>query len=618
MSFEFIDKAKKSYDNFVNGSNGNTVSEISQSDENYSATKLKTKSPNSVVSEGILQDGPGDKFISETKAKSFDVQKNADEKDNKLQEAYVAEMPDNITKEMIKAKQMAVKKMIDGQSEAVKSAIIKNFDYDAYNNYQKRTLEEQYLFLSVTETILEQMETLKMNPDIDEQKFAELYVKNLRDIFNESDSIESVVEEGVPNSTNKKINKRLMSFKRNIINIGLGHRIDGKSETKSGDNKPESLDDKIDAMQEEKAQKIAELDRECEELLKMNSADNVFCERIKKRFAKLKNQVLKSCQMHATAEAQTRQEQLAAQFLVDGKHQDEAEALTVDLQKDQEAKSAMANMHTQAYHMKKLQKFAENGDAISSDIYKNMVANSMQYKTAEAAAQYEQDAYEYRQKVENGEIDAPWLTKEHLTAQTTAIAIGIKNNVNMSESKKADLLSRWDAHAKQFDDYGTVKAAYNKEINAKKSQSPTSVSKATITAQKDTSSVKFNDKSVDNPISSSVKISPKELEDILTSNSISVVKNTYPQVSDWEIAQAVLHNPKLKKHRIELPNYLKTLDVDKLYYLCRGCSTETYYYVFRTISPRKSGKLYDLAKSDMCYNTRAMVENVVEESQGNV
>ena len=300
------------------------------------------------------------------------------------------------------------------------------------------------------------------------------------------------------------------------------------------------------------------------------------------------------------------EERKLAACIADGKDLAEVTKATIDFSKDED-KATVAGSETLEFFNNVTEAKYKHGDDVPADVYGSAIEYSMQYKSAEDAIKFEQDAYEFRQKVENGEIDAPWITKEHLTEQTAAIGKGIAANNNLTTEQKANLLKTWDSHAKNFNDYEKVNQKFNENNqNRENVKNVVNTSVGSESKQNETS-VKIENH----------KASKKELEEALSELSFAVVKRKYPQNSDRELVTTILHNPKLKSHKSEIIHYLKAYSAEDLYSVTKGCNTEMFCFVLRNISPEKAGKLYDLSKSDKCYATRKLGEKIVEESKNN-
>ena len=272
---------------------------------------------------------------------------------------------------------------------------------------------------------------------------------------------------------------------------------------------------------------------------------------------------------------------------------------------DEANKAIVAGTQTHEFSNQVLKFKYEHGDEVPADVYGQAIEYSMQYKTAEDATQFEQDAYEFRQKVENGEIDAPWMSKEHFEEEAAAIGAGISANENMTSEEKAELLKQWDSHTSSLD-HGKISEKYNNYIQNSNNQNLTNSS-----AQQNSTKTEVDITTVN------YKATKKELEDALSSMSFSEVKRKYPQNSDRELVEAVLHNPKLKGHKTDIVSYIKSYSPEELYTVTKGCSTEMFCFVLRNVSPDKAGKLYDLSENDKCYATRKLGEKIIEESREN-
>ena len=267
----------------------------------------------------------------------------------------------------------------------------------------------------------------------------------------------------------------------------------------------------------------------------------------------------------------------------------------------------------------------EHGDNVPADVYGSAIEYSMQFKPENAVKEFEQDAYEYRKKVENGEIDAPWMTSEHFIAQSTAIGVGITSNKNLSTRAKAELLNTWDRHASEFGDYYDIKGAYNKIVEQKSSENG-NFAQGVINVKKIMLEDFYNDiehfprawKKRQKHVSVELKqkADSTTLKSELKTKSISEIKNEYSN-SISEIARIVLSNDVEYKNRIDdILDYLKAYSGKDIGLMTVGCTTPTISKIIQAF-PDKADDILDVVAPTMCYAGKKAVERINNEGNNN-
>lgn len=298
-------------------------------------------------------------------------------------------------------------------------------------------------------------------------------------------------------------------------------------------------------------------------------------------------------------------------YLRSGKDFSDAHVVALNTYSGKE-QTAVADSFTHDFEVNAKRRYYEAGDSISSEEYGKAVLYITQLKSAEALKQFQADAYEFRKKVESGEVDAPYMSEEDFTQETAAIGVGIVKNTNITDSEKKFLLSKWHNNITNFKDYEKVirqVAPGIKDFD----NSVTEILKVFGTEQfvKDSPAYKIVERV------SGKKATPQQIQQALTVMSYEQARHTFNKNSDRDFVEVILHDPKLKGHKQNIVGYIKTLSADDLSDITEGCSTEMFLFVLRNISPDKAGRLYDLSKGEKCYAARKLGEKIVEENKAN-
>ncbi len=304
-----------------------------------------------------------------------------------------------------------------------------------------------------------------------------------------------------------------------------------------------------------------------------------------------------------------------------------------------EARCTAAGTFTHDNRIKQAQRYAELGDPISATTFGAATEVVTQYMNKADAEQYEADAYKFKQEYYKNPGKYKFISEEHLTNETAALAVGVALNKNMSASEKAAFMRVWNEHAQQFSDYDSVREKFYTAVKEYLTKHPEA--KQGIEDIK----TKYREQYGDNPDIPRVakkryegvvsieskneknlskksdkqtgKATSQQLERALVTYPYDEVRRQYSMNSDRDFAEVVLHNPKLKNHKQNIVGYIKSLSADNLSNLTKGCSTEMFLFVLRNISPDKAGRLYDLSKGEKCYAARKLGEEIVEENRAN-
>lgn len=297
-----------------------------------------------------------------------------------------------------------------------------------------------------------------------------------------------------------------------------------------------------------------------------------------------------------------------------------------------------AGSFTHTRRIQQLEYYNNAGDPISAEVYGECTQIAIQYMKKEDIEQYESDAYNFKKEYYKNPKKYSFITEEHLTQETVGMGMGAVLNKNMTASEKAEFLKTWNEHAQQFDDYDEVRGQFytkvkqyleshpeakqgiediKRQYQEKYGSNPNLPRAAkkrydSLNQEKNTSIIKSNNNRVEIKTS---KATTQQLKHALSTATFDEVRKQYPQNSDRELTEIILHDPKLKGHKQHIVSYIKTLSAEDLNNITKGCSTEMFLFVLRNISPEKAGRLYDLSKCDKCYDARKLGENIIEESK---
>lgn len=292
-------------------------------------------------------------------------------------------------------------------------------------------------------------------------------------------------------------------------------------------------------------------------------------------------------------------------YLRSGNDYSDAHAVALSLY-DGDNKTVVADAFTHDFEMEARRRYYENGDAVSSEEYAKAVSYITQHMSSNALTKFQSDSADFRKKVENGEIKAPYMTKEDLLAESAAITKGIQNNNNLSDSAKQQMLEQ------------STKSSSKPESKKSEQKIIQSAISQSLTHPEQSENNIFADNIQAKKIVEEVgtkKATPEQLERALYVMTYEQVKTQFTKNTDREIAEVVTHNPKLKGHLHNVISYIKPQSPENIHDIIYGCSTDVFLYVLRNISPDKAGHLYDLSKGEKCYAARKLGEQVIEESQ---
>ena len=295
-------------------------------------------------------------------------------------------------------------------------------------------------------------------------------------------------------------------------------------------------------------------------------------------------------------------------YLRGGKDFSDAHAVALSVYTGKQ-KTAVADSFTHDFEMDARRRYYEAGDSVSSDDYARAVLYVTQFMSEDALVQFQNDAAEFRNKVEKGEIEAPYMTKEDFEKEAVSMCKGISNNINISDNKKQQLIAKVKNQSNNDSNSNDSENAAEYKVNTNNQSSSGNVSSISYRAgtKEHESNKKVN----------SQKATSHQLRQALLTMSFDNARKMFANNTDRDFAEVILHDPKLKGHKLNILNYIKSLSPADLSNITKGCSTEMFLFVLRNISPDKAGHLYDLSKNEKCYDARKLGEHIIEEGNKN-
>lgn len=289
-------------------------------------------------------------------------------------------------------------------------------------------------------------------------------------------------------------------------------------------------------------------------------------------------------------------------------------------------KTKVADSFDHEFEMNTRRRYYEWGDPVSAEQYAKAIEAVTQNMSLEALTKFEKDTYEFRKKVENGEINAPYMSEEDFTKESVAIGVGITNNKNMSSAEKAELLNKWDKDALQFSDYCYVKEEFNKAaaecVNANPNSVQGLISVKQILIEKYNNNIeKFPrvwEKRNKQNLPVKTKADENTLKTELKTMSVEKVKQRYKNsVSMHQIAKIILENDIEYKDKLEeILDYLNCFSGTDIGIKIAGSSTATISKIVMAF-PDKADDILDIVAPTMCFSGKQAVEHIVEEGKKN-
>lgn len=297
---------------------------------------------------------------------------------------------------------------------------------------------------------------------------------------------------------------------------------------------------------------------------------------------------------------------------------------------------------------KSFDSFGENLDAQSVQNYN---ATMTSYMSGQALSRYQNDYTETRKAIENGELDAPYLTEEVLSNTAIGIGTGANYNVNMTSEEKAEFLNKWEADSKLFGDYEYVISKTKANIERYLQEHPEKRSEIEVilrkkeellekkSTQQDVNQIdaalnseqilsnlsleesnkkrfenltqinKVNNETsnvLTNPVKENKKASTIEIKKSLVTYGVKEAIKSYGVKNT---INTVLDDQSLKHMRPQLVPVIKSLDLNSLKEICKDCSDSTFVFICKIVNPDFIQELQD-NRNSLCYNAKKQVENM--------
>ena len=261
-----------------------------------------------------------------------------------------------------------------------------------------------------------------------------------------------------------------------------------------------------------------------------------------------------------------------ATLLLDAEDIEYGAETVIETRSSKEEKTKAADYADYNFTKEVIQTNAEAGNKVSAETLKGYTETYMEYKSADAAYEYQANyttdrtAFETAlQKQQNGEkLTAEeqallsFMSEEYYTASAQGIGQGALNNINMTTDQKADFLSVWENDAKQFSDYELVTSDVKKsmsekpeyqEINEKFEQKQTELKETEGKTKQKTAQAQTETKETYEPeysIPAIVASSPATSQNINTEAVVETektVKAEKPAAKTTEAAAEIKSNP---------------------------------------------------------------------------
>ena len=295
--------------------------------------------------------------------------------------------------------------------------------------------------------------------------------------------------------------------------------------------------------------------------------------------------------------------------------------------------------------------FYSFGEKLDAQSVQNYNATMTSYMSGQALSRYQNDYVETRKAIENGELDAPYLTEEVLSNTAVGIGVGAHFNINMTSEEKAEFLNKWEADAKLFGDYEYVTSQTKDNIDKylqsypekrsgieeilrkqeellekKSTQQDINQIDATINLEQISSNASLDEYNkirlekqtpinevnnessnvVTNPVKENKKASTIEIKKSLATYGVKEAIKSY---GIKNTINTVLDDQSLKHMRPQLVPVIKSLDLNSLKEICKDCSDSTFVFICKIVNPDFIQELQD-NRTSLCYNAKKQVENM--------
>lgn len=310
--------------------------------------------------------------------------------------------------------------------------------------------------------------------------------------------------------------------------------------------------------------------------------------------------------------------------------------------------------------------YKEIGDNVEAETLQSYTQIFMEYKSAEAVTEYQEnykaDRNNYEaalRKQKNGEALTEeekellaTMSTEYYTATAKGIGQGALNNVNMTNDQKAEFLACWEEDAKQYSDYHQVVKDVKKEIETnpehkdikakieeiqtEKTAAKKSTIKPTITISRE--ETKYINKNIAATPKPEIKKEPSKKR-VSTSN-ISIVTNPSAELKTTnsnpiviaqhiksngihdaiktygsDAIQVILDDTSLQHLRSKLTTIIRSYDLNTLKDVTTTCSDSSFVYICSVVNKDFIPQLTQNREhtKGLCYAADKQVKNIEGE-----
>ena len=340
-----------------------------------------------------------------------------------------------------------------------------------------------------------------------------------------------------------------------------------------------------------------------------------------------------------------------------------------------EEQTRVADYANYAFTKDLIKTYQEVGDSVPAPTLKGYTQTFMEYKSPEAATEYQnsyvQDRNLYekaKQKQQNGEPLTPEeqtvlsvMNDEYYTYTAQGIGEGVLNNTNMTSEQKAQFITAWENDAKQYSDYNKVVSTVLEKVQTEPAYKDIKIQKAKLDknqtevkvqrVEKENSSSNRSDtgilsrpdslrqnKTLDEQTSSEIKLTEvnkteprylqktevksNEIRKNAASNPIAIAKNIKEEGVEGAIKkygsdaiEIILDYYGFKHLRSKLTTIIRSYDLKTLEDITKSCSDTSFVYICSVVNSDYVTKLRENRErtKGLCYVADKLVKNMEGE-----
>ncbi len=305
------------------------------------------------------------------------------------------------------------------------------------------------------------------------------------------------------------------------------------------------------------------------------------------------------------------------------------------------------------------------GEKVSSEKLKGYTETFMQYKSVDAAYEY-QNAYKEDRKIyekalnkqRNGEALTEeektllsYMESDYYTATAQGIGQGALKNINMTNEQKAQFIATWDNDAKQFSDYEKVTTNVKKYIEENPEykdikeilKKSSTYNKKSITTKDESSKkleqelkfetqsspttndnkIHYNKEITTNPTTTKntkkIVSKPSSTNIITSSNPIEITQCIRKEGLEESIREygsdaisLILDSSSLKHLRPRITTIIRSYDLNSLIGITQNCSDSSFVYICSIVNDDYVEKLKEVRENTkgLCYAAEKQVKNL--------